>query len=123
MVLFYLGRLDVHRLAAHGWTEQSFRAQAALFAFLDQLVSGLRSGRYVWRGDFRSDGRDAILNPVQAWRDVPSLQYCDLYEQLDTEQPPNRILDAFELLGAISGARVARDARKVLAQRRQGRER
>lgn len=117
MVLFYLGRLGAHRLSADGWSDESLRAEPALFAFLDQLISGLRSGRYVWRGAFRADGRDIVPVPVEAWRDVPSLQYCDLYEDLDIEQPPNRILDAYELLGAYSGTRVGRDARKILARK------
>lgn len=118
MALFYLGRLRVHRFAADGWTEESLREDAAYFAFLDQLISGLRSGRYTWRGAFRADSRDIIPAPVEAWRDVPSLQYCDLYEEIGVEEPPNRILDAYELLGASSGKRVARHARALLAEKR-----
>lgn len=117
MTLFYLGRNRVHRFAADGWTDQSLREEAAWFAFLDQLISGLRSGRYVWRGAFRADGRDIIPSPVEAWRDVPSLQYCDLYEEIDTEHPPNSILDAYELLGASSGQRVAQTARALLSKK------
>lgn len=118
MVLFYLGGMGFHRLAEDGWTEESLRADPEWFAIVDGLVSGLRSGRYRWRGNFRSDGRDQSPILVEEWRDVPSLRYCDLYAQLETERPPNSILDAYELLGSYSGERVGREARKVLARRR-----
>ena len=117
MVLFYLGGMGVHRLAEDGWTEQGIRAETEWFAFVDGLVNGLRSGRYRWRGPFRSDGRDQTPILVEEWRDVPSLRYCDLYEHLDTERPPNKILDRYELLGAYSGERVSREARKMLAKK------
>ncbi len=117
MVLFYLGNLGAHRFAADGWTEDSLREGAVWFAFVDQLVGGLRSGRYVWRGASRADSRAIIPAPVEAWRDVPSLHYCDLYEEIETELPPNSILDAYERLGAYSGQRVGRHARALLGKR------
>lgn len=117
MVLFYLGNLGAHRFAADGWTEENLREDAVWFAFVDQLISGLRSGRYAWRGAFRTDSRETIPAPVEAWRDVPSLQYCDLYEEIETEQPPNSILDAYERLGAYSGQRAGRYARALVARK------
>lgn len=117
MVLFYLGRLQIHQLASLGWTEQSLRADPQYFAFVDGLVSGLRDGRYTWRGPFRSDNRTLVTQPVASWSGVSSLQYCDLYGELDTERPPARILDAFETLGSYSGERVGKIARKVLVEK------
>jgi hypothetical protein len=117
MVLYYLAVLGVHEFSAQGWTEERLRADPDWFAMVDDWVNGLRSGRYQWRGPFRSDGRELVHMPIEAWRDVPSLQYCDLYRDLESERPTNRILDAFELLGAYSGERVAKTARELLAQK------
>lgn len=117
MVLYYLAVMGVHEFGEQGWTEEGLRADPEWFATIDNWVSGLRSGRYRWRGPFRSDSREVVVLPVLAWRDVPSLRYCDLYKDLESEQPPDRILDAFEVLGSYSGERVAKGARKILRKK------
>ena len=113
--LFYLNRMGFGSWAE--WNEEYLRSDPEFFGFINGLVCGLKSGRRSWAAPAREDKRKFVRIPIAEWRDVKCLQFCNLYEQLDHEQLPEEVLDAYEVLDAHSGHRVAIAARELLIEK------